>query len=454
MRATNPRKPFCRKISFARTAVTRASSTTTVATVVGTKHSCLADRVRQDFPILQQKVYESNPLVYLDNAATSQKPKAVLDTIAEYYTEYNSNVHRGVHALSARATAAYEEARATVARFIGASGPEEIVFTRGATEAINLVANTWGLNTLRPGDEIVLSVAEHHSNIVPWQLIAAKTGAVLRFLPLTPDTQEIDVSKLEELVNSRTRLIALVHVSNMLGCVLPVTQVVEVAEKVGARVLVDACQSVPNMPVDVAALGVDWLVASGHKMCGPTGIGFLWGKKDVLEEMPPWMGGGEMIQDVYLDHSTYAEPPSRFEAGTPAIAEAIALGAACNYLSDIGMAEVRAWEEELGGYLYDKLRSVNDSNQIQIYGPPPSVALGRAALCSFNVQGIHPTDISTILDQSGVAVRSGHLCTQPVHRILGVSASVRASPYFYNTFSDVDAFTDSLKDAIKFFTSF
>jgi cysteine desulfurase/selenocysteine lyase len=446
MRASNPRLALNKTCG---SPTPRASST--VGGVVSTS-SCLADRVRQDFPILQQKVYDSYPLVYLDNAATSQKPKAVLDTIAEYYTEYNSNVHRGVHALSARATAAYEEARATIARFIGASGPEEIVFTRGATEAINLVANTWGLSTLRPGDEIILSVAEHHSNIVPWQLVAAKTGAVLRFLPLTPDTQEIDVSKLHELVTPQTRLIALVHVSNMLGCVCPVTQVVQIAEKVGARVLIDACQSVPNMPVNVGSLGVDWLVASGHKMCGPTGIGFLWGRKNLLEEMPPWMGGGEMIQDVYLDHSTYAEPPSRFEAGTPAIAEAIALGRACDYLSEIGMAEVKAWEDELGGYLYDKLRSVSDN--IQIYGPPPSVALGRAALCSFNVAGIHPTDISTILDQSGMAVRSGHLCTQPVHRILGVSASVRASPYIYNTYSDVDAFTDSLKDAIKFFTSF
>lgn len=408
----------------------------------------LGELVRSDFPILHQEVH-GKPLVYLDNAATSQKPKQVLDKLDHYYNNYNSNVHRGVHALSARATAEYEEARQKVAKFINAASPEEIVFTRGATEAINLVANTWGISTLRPGDEIIYSVTEHHSNIVPWQLIAARTGAVLKYVPLTPDTQEIDVAKLKELITPRTRLITLVHVSNALGCVLPVAEVVEAARTVGAKVLLDACQSVPNMPVDVATLGADWIVASGHKMCGPTGIGFLWGRKEILDEMPPWMGGGEMIQDVYLDRSTYAEPPSRFEAGTPAIAEAIGLGAACDYLTELGMDRIHAYEKELGTYLYNELAQLD---RVQIYGPPPTVPLGRAALCTFNVEGLHPTDVSTLLDQAGVAVRSGHLCTQPVHRELGVSATVRASPYFYNTYGDVDAFIKSLKETIAFFT--
>ena len=419
----------------------RAEAPVAIATSLG-------ELVRADFPILHQKVH-GKPLVYLDNAATSQKPKLVIEKLDDYYKVYNSNVHRGVHALSARATAEYEEARQKVAKFINAASPEEIVFTRGATEAINLVANTWGLSTLQPGDEILISVTEHHSNIGPWQLIAARTGAVLKHVPLTADTQEIDIAKLKELVNSKTRLIALVHVSNALGCVLPVSEVIDAARSVGAKVLLDACQSVPNMPVDVTSLGADWIVASGHKMCGPTGIGFLWGRKEILDEMPPWMGGGEMIQDVFLDRSTYAEPPSRFEAGTPAIAEAIGLGAACDYLTNIGMDRIHAYEKELGTYLYNQLEQLD---RVVIYGPPPTVPLGRAALCTFNVDGLHPTDVSTLLDQAGVAVRSGHLCTQPVHRELGVSATVRASPYFYNTFEDVDAFISNLKDTIAFFT--
>jgi cysteine desulfurase/selenocysteine lyase len=407
----------------------------------------LGATIRKDVPILDQEV-NGKPLVYLDNAATSQKPLAVIQSMDEYYRAYNSNVHRGVHYLSAKATTAYEDARAKVARFINAASDREIVFTRNASEAVNLVANTWGLAHLKPGDEVILSVAEHHSNLVPWQLVAQKTGAVLKHVRLTQHTQELDMQHLRELVTPRTKVISLVHVSNMLGCVLDVEAVVAAARSVGARVLLDACQSVPHMSVDVQGLGVDWIVASGHKAMAPTGIGFLWGRMDVLESMPPWMGGGEMIQDVFLDHSTYAAPPARFEAGTPSIAEAIGLGAACDYLSNIGMDQVHAYEEEIGGYLYEQLAAVD---KVTIYGPPPSVERGRAALASFNVGGLHATDVSTLLDTAGVAVRSGHHCTQPLHKYLGIGASARASCYIYNTQHDVDLFIDALKETIDFF---
>ncbi|KAK9824493.1 hypothetical protein WJX72_010804 [[Myrmecia] bisecta] len=353
---------------------------------------------------------------------------------------------RGVHNLSAQATTAFEEAREKVARFINASSSREVVFTSGATEAINLVAFSWAMNNLQPGDEILVSVAEHHSNLEPWQRVAKAKGAVLRHVPLTKDTEEIDMQAYRQMLSPKTRLVALVHVSNMLGAILPVGDVVEEAHKVGAKVLFDCCQSVPHMPMDVQALGADWIVASAHKMCGPTGIGFLWGRYDLLDSMPPFMGGGEMIQDVFLDHSTYAPPPTRFEAGTPAIAQAVGFGAACDYLTGVGMDKIHQFEDELGGYLYDKLRAVNG---VRIYGPPPS--RGRAALCSFNVDGLHATDIATLLDQEGVAVRSGHHCTQPLHAYLGIPASARASAYLYNTPAEVDAFVDALKETVKFF---
>lgn len=312
----------------------------------------LGKEIRQEFPVLDQEVHGKR-LVYLDNAATSQKPESVINTMTEYYREYNSNVHRGVHALSARATTEYESARQKVAGFVNASTPENIVFTRNATEAINLVANTWG-STLSEGDEIILSVAEHHSNIVPWQLLAEKRGVVLKFVPLDTN-QRLDMNVLEELVGPRTRLISLVHMSNALGCQLPVDKVVEMAKRVGSRVLLDACQSVANIPIDVQRLGVDWIVGSAHKMCGPTGIGFLWGTTEALESMPPWMGGGEMIDVVTLEKTTFAAPPSRFEAGTPAIAEAIGFGAACDFLQKIGMDNVEAYEKHLGMYLHSKV---------------------------------------------------------------------------------------------------
>ncbi|MEO1591225.1 MAG: SufS family cysteine desulfurase [Cyanobacteria bacterium J06632_22] len=410
----------------------------------------LADEVRADFPILHQTV-NGKPLVYLDNAATSQTPQQVLETIEQYYKQDNANVHRGVHALSARATAAYEAVRDKVAALINARSRDEIVFTRNASEAINLVAYAWGLSNLKAGDEVILSVMEHHSNLVPWQLIAQRTGAVLKHVHLT-DEQTFDLNHFKLLLGDKTKLVAMNHVSNTLGCINPVETVAALAHAQGAKVLVDACQSVPHMRVDVQALGCDWLVASGHKMCGPTGAGFLYGRLDILNEMPPFLGGGEMIQDVSLDQSTYAELPHKFEAGTPAIAEVIALGAAVDYLNQVGIERIAAYEHELTQYLYQRLAEVP---QVTLYGPMPAAdGSGRAAIATFTVDGIHAQDLSTFLDQSGVAIRSGHHCTQPLHQILGVTSTARASLYFYNTRAEVDSFIQALKETIEFFDNF
>lgn len=409
----------------------------------------LAAKVRTDFPILHQAV-NGHPLVYFDNAATSQKPQAVLDALRHYYEQDNANVHRGVHTLSARATDAYEGARDKVAAFVNAASRDEIVFTRNASEAINLVAYAWGMNTLQAGDEIILSVMEHHSNLVPWQFVAQRTGAVLKYVTLT-DTQEFDLDQFKTLLSDKTKLVAVNHVSNTLGCINPVQEIVVLAHRVGAKVLIDACQSVPHMPLDVQALGCDWLVASGHKMCGPTGAGFLYGKLETLQAMPPFLGGGEMIADVFLDHSTYAELPHKFEAGTPAIAEAITLGAAVDYLTAIGMDNIAAYEHELTAYLYSQLDKMPE---VKLYGPRPNPdGSGRAAIATFTVDGVHAQDLSTLLDQSGVAIRSGHHCTQPLHRHLGVSSTARASLYFYNTREEIDTFIAALKDTIAFFAS-
>jgi len=407
----------------------------------------LAARLRSDFPILHQQVHDK-PLVYLDNAATSQKPVAVLDALDHYYRTDNSNVHRGIHTLSARATDAYEGARDNVAAFVNAAHREEIVFTRNASEAINLVAYAWGLSTLQPGDEIILSVMEHHSNLIPWQMMAQRTGAVLKFVELT-ETEDFDLEQYRTLLSDKTALVAVAHVSNTLGCINPVEDIVKLAHAQGAKVLLDACQSTPHMGVDVQALDCDWLVASGHKMCGPTGIGFLYGKRDVLRSMNPFLGGGEMIADVFLDHSTYADLPHKFEAGTPAIGEAIALGAAIDYLNSVGMDAIHDYEQELTAYLFKQLNTVPD---VRIYGPQPNEdGSGRAALASFTTGSVHPHDLSTILDQSGVAIRAGHHCTQPLHRIVGAQATARASLYFYNTREEIDVFIAALKEAIEFF---
>jgi cysteine desulfurase/selenocysteine lyase len=414
-----------------------------------TQERALATRVRADFPILHQEIH-GKPLVYLDNAATSQKPLAVLEALEEYYKRYNSNVHRGVHTLSGLATDAYEGARDKVQRFVNAALREEIIYTRNASEAINLVAYTWGMNTLQPGDEIILTVMEHHSNLIPWQFVAQKTGAVLKFVRLTA-TEEFDFDHYQSLLSDKTKLVSVVHVSNMLGCINPVAEITAAAHKVGAKVLIDACQSVPHMPIDVQALDCDWLVASGHKMCAPTGIGFLYGKKEVLRAMPPFLGGGEMIADVFLDHATYADIPHKFEAGTPAIAEAIALGAAVDYLSAIGMDKIHAYEAELTAYLFQRLAELPE---VRIYGPRPDAqGEGRAALAAFTTGAVHPHDLSTILDQSGIAIRAGHHCTQPLHRDLKAQSTARASLYFYNTKKEIDTFIAALREAIEFFGS-
>jgi len=405
----------------------------------------LAETVRPDFPILQQTV-NGKPLIYFDNAATSHKPKSVMEAMDNYYTSTNSNVHRGVHALSAEATALFENARSKVCSFINGSDSREVVFTRNATEAINLVAHGWAMHNLKMGDEILVSVAEHHSNLIPWHIVAKRTGAQLKYISLTPDTEELSMEHFNELLTDRTKLVSTFHVSNVLASKSPVEEIAQHAHKLGAKVLLDCCQAVPNMPVDVRQLGADWIVASGHKMCGPTGCGFLWGKYEVLDEMEPFMGGGEMIEDVFLDRFTFAEPPAKFEAGTPAIAEAIGLGAACDYLSGIGMNNIHGYEQELGDYLYDKMSSMK---QVKVYGPPPSH--GRGSLCAFNVDGVHSTDLAMVLDQYGVAIRSGHHCAQPLHRYFKVSSSARASLYFYNTKSEIDLFCDALEESIQFF---
>ena len=411
------------------------------------QEKALATRVRSDFPILNQEV-NGHPLVYLDNAATSQKPLAVLNCLRHYYEHDNANVHRGAHTLSVRATEAYEAVRDKVAQFIHAQSRQEIVYTRNATEAINLVAYSWGLNTLKPGDEIITSVMEHHSNLVPWQMVARKTGAVIKFVGLT-DNEEFDLQQFQGLLSEKTKLVTVVHISNTLGCINPVQEITYLAHQVGAKVLIDACQSLPHCPLDVQAINCDWLVASGHKMCAPTGIGFLYGKEAVLEAMPPFFGGGEMISEVFFDHFTCGELPHKFEAGTPAIGEAIALGAAIDYLTALGMDKIHDYEEELTAYLFKKLGQIPN---LRIYGPQPNYkGQGRAALASFNVEGIHASDLATLLDQDGIAIRSGHHCTQPLHRLFGASGSARASLYFYNTQAEIDRFIQSLTQTIDFF---
>jgi len=400
--------------------------------------------VRRDFPALHQEV-NGRQLVYLDNAATSQKPRAVLDVLSAYYREDNANVHRGIHELSRRATIAYEEAREKVARFIGAADPAEVVWTRGTTESINLVAHAWGAPSIRAGDEILLSVMEHHSNLVPWQLLAQRTGARLRFLELDDDGRLV-LDDLPKLLSDRTRLVALTHVSNALGTINPVKEIVAAAKRVGATVLLDGAQGVVHTKLDVQDLGADFYAFSGHKMCGPTGIGVLWARRGLLEAMEPWQGGGDMIEFVERDSSTWAEVPHKFEAGTPHIAGAIGLGAAVDYLSSVGMDAIAAHERDLVRYAMERLERIPG---LRIYGPPDPAE--RSAVLSFTLGDAHPHDISTILDSEGVAVRAGHHCAQLVMKRYGLSATARASFYLYNTRAEADRLAEGLEEVRAIF---
>ncbi len=388
------------------------------------------EAIRADFPILQREI-NGLPLAYLDNAATSQKPLAVLQAMDDYYRLRNANVHRGVHTLSEEATTLYEGARGRIARFINAPSSKQVIFTRNATEAVNLVAYSWGLDTLKPGDEVLITQMEHHANIVPWQLITERTGATLRYVPLDPQGM-LRLDLLNELLTERTRLFAFVAMSNVLGTINPVAELVARAHGVGALALVDGAQSVPHLPVDVQALNCDFLVFSGHKMCGPTGSGVLYGRRELLERMPPFMGGGDMIREVRLDGSRWNTLPWKFEAGTPAIAEVIGLGAAVDYLTGLGMEWAQQREHALVRYAMEQLERVEG---LRILGPGPEQRGGAVA---FTLGEIHPHDTAAILDAEGIAIRAGHHCAQPIHDFYGIAASARASFYFYNTFEEID----------------
>ncbi|MCS5694347.1 SufS family cysteine desulfurase [Cyanobium sp. FGCU-6] len=406
----------------------------------------LAALTRPDFPLLAQTACLGQPLIYLDYAATSQKPRQVLEALQHYYGHDNANVHRGAHQLSARATDGFEAARGKVAAFVGAAGPREIVFTRNASEAINLVARTWGEANLRAGDEVLLTVMEHHSNLVPWQLLAARTGCVLRHAGVS-ENGELDLEDWKSKLNERTKLVSVVQVSNTLGCLNPIDTLVPLAHAAGALVLVDACQSLPHQKVEVARLGCDFLVGSSHKLCGPTGMGFLWAREEILEAMPPFLGGGEMIQDVFLDASTWADLPHKFEAGTPAIGEAIGMGAAIDYLQALGMERIHAWEQQLTRQLFARLQAIDG---LRILGPTPEQQPHRAALAAFHVEGLHANDIAALLDSAGICIRSGHHCTQPLHRHYGLAGTARASLGFTTTPEEIERFGDELESTIGF----
>ncbi|HEY9411248.1 MAG TPA: cysteine desulfurase [Jiangellaceae bacterium] len=410
------------------------------------------ESVRKDFPILERRLAGDRPLVYLDSANTSQKPRAVLDALADHYERHNANVARAVHQLGEEATAAYEGARDKIAGFVHAPAREEILFTKNASEALNLVANTLASGLaedpryrLGPGDEIVVTEMEHHSNIVPWQLAAQRTGATLRWFGLTDDGR-LDLSAIDELINERTKIVSLVHQSNILGTVNPVATVVARAREVGALVLLDGSQSVPHQPVDVTELGVDLVAFTGHKMCGPTGIGVLWGRSEVLDGLPPFLGGGEMIETVSMEGSTYAPIPHKFEAGTPPIAQAVGLGAAVDYLSALGLENVHAHEQAITAYALDRLTAIDG---VRIIGP--SDTSDRGGTVSFTLDGIHPHDVGQVLDEQGVAVRVGHHCARPVCVRYGIPATTRASFYLYTTTAEIDALADGLEQVKRFF---
>ncbi|ONI73648.1 cysteine desulfurase [Kribbella sp. ALI-6-A] len=400
--------------------------------------------VRADFPILSRELAGGFPLVYLDSANSSQKPLQVVKALEEHYLQHNANVARAMHQLGAEATAAYEGGRDTVAAFIGAANRDEIVFTKNASEALNLAAHTLGAG-LKPGDEVVISEMEHHSNIVPWQLACERTGATLKWFGVT-DEGRLDLSDVEQLITERTKVVSLTWVSNALGTINPITEIAAKAHAVGAVMVVDASQAVPQFPVDVSTLGADLLVFTGHKVVGPTGIGVLWGRYDLLASLPPFLGGGEMIEVVRMTGSTYAPPPARFEAGTPPIAQAVGLGAALDYLSGIGMDKIAAHEQAITAYALEGLQTVPG---LTILGPTEPVDRGGAI--SFELDGVHPHDVSTVLDTRGIAVRAGHHCARPVHERFGMQSSTRASFYLYTTPEEVDALVDGLGFVRSFF---
>lgn len=399
--------------------------------------------IRADFPVLDQEVHPEKRLVFLDSAASSQKPRQVIEAMSDYFETSHANVHRGIHVLSERATSAYEGARDKVRDFINAASRQEIIYTRNATESINLVANSWGRSNLKPGDVVVLSEMEHHSNLVPWQMLAAQIGITLRYIPITGDGRLDQDAYTALLRDEPVKLVSVMHVSNVLGTVNPVREMIAQAHAHGALVMLDGAQSVPHLKVDVQALDVDFLAFSGHKMAGPTGIGILYGKRALLDAMPPFMGGGEMIERVTLDGFTPNDLPHKFEAGTPAIAEAVGLGVAVDYLTALGMDNILAHEQIVADYALDRLAEVPG---LTLYGPAPDV---RNGVATFTLSDLHAHDVAQLLDLEGVAVRAGHHCTMPLHQRLGVSATARASFYVYNTTSDVDALVDAIHSARK-----
>ena len=400
------------------------------------------NRIREDFPILRQRI-RGKPLVYLDNAATSQKPQAVIDAITRFYTAENANIHRGVHYLSERATTAYDQIREQVAQFINARSAREVIFTKGTTEGINLVAQTFGRTNLKPGDDIVITAMEHHSNIVPWQILCEQTGATLKAAPIN-EAGELDVSEFERVITDRTRLMALVHVSNALGTINPVKRLIALAHSRGIPVLIDGAQAVPHLQVDVQDLDCDFYVFSGHKVYGPTGVGVLYGREALLERMPPYQGGGDMIATVTLQRSTWAPVPAKFEAGTPMIAEVMGLGAALAYFTGLDLGQVAAWENELLSAATARLKAIPG---VRLIG----TAREKAGVLGFVMDGVHPHDIGTILDDQGIAIRAGHHCAQPVMERFGVPATARASFAFYNTLDEVDALADGVLTVKKMF---
>jgi cysteine desulfurase/selenocysteine lyase len=400
--------------------------------------------IRADFPILDQKVH-GQPLIYFDNAATTQKPRAVLDALRYYYEHDNANVHRGIHELSNRATAAFEAARARAAKFINARSADEIIFSRGTTEGINLVAQAWGSKNIKAGDQILLTEMEHHSNIVPWQLLAERTGAELVYLPITGDIGLLDLNRLGDCLGKKVKLLALTHISNSLGTINPVADLCARARQLGVTTLIDAAQSAGHRQIDVQEIGCDFLAFSGHKMCGPTGIGVLYGRQEVLENMPPYQGGGEMILNVEFQRSTWKHAPHKFEAGTPDISGAVGLHAAMDYLDKVGRGNIAHHDQELGAYAYAQLSRLKQG--IRLFGPH----IGRAGLVSFLLKDIHAHDVVTVADQRGVALRGGHHCNQPLMRKLGVESTARASFFFYNTTAEIDRFVEVLGEIQKFF---